>query len=644
MTQKKLNFHPASHGYHFFNDFENHPFKPLPITTHGLCGGMVMSALDYWRSGLPIPSHTADDFNGQTVPAEGTKLTTYIFNRQVDSLLTKLSASRWIVFPWENIPEKFHQWCTHEEFEIVKKQIDMGRPAMLGLWSMDQTPFGHQALCYGYDTNPITLFLYDPNLPDQEATLRPVSAKDGCEMRDANGQLYDKKHYRGYFFQDVYNWNEPPRKPDYQDLVISSGLKLTPSGFLAAGSPLDGTVTVRNIGEFSTRFRNLHFWLRGPTFSKDDDLFEPFGASLPGAIILGKQQERTVGGHVPSFNHLPGNYTATVSVTAVKSGRLSNPIPAGVFAGTSKTQSLAYHAPVEAAVAPAAASLGDKVYVFNKGTDNRIYINAATGNVPFRGWSVVQGQRRTEAAVAAASLGKRIYVFAKGQNDRRIYVNSALDGHGFDGFGLGWSEVQPAGLTTHVAPAAASFQGRLYVLARGDDRGIHVNSAADGQPFSGWSKISLATAPDTGTDVPVAAAALGNRLYVFATFNTGFSPGIAVVSKIAGQPFGGWREVEGGISCDMAAPAAATLGNRVYVFAKKDNRIYVNSALEGKPFDGFGSGWAELKGGGLTDMSLSAASLGGRIYVFAKGIKDKRVYVNSAADGHEFVGWSEVQW
>jgi hypothetical protein len=91
--------------------------------------------------------------------------------------------------------------------------------------------------------------------------------------------------------------------------------------------------------------------------------------------------------------------------------------------------------------------------------------------------------------------------------------------------------------------------------------------------------------------------------------------------------------------------AAASLGNRLYVIAKGlDNRIYVNSAEAGKPFDGFGFGWTEVQGGGTTNVSPAAASLGNRLYVFAKGINDNRIYVNSAADGHGFDGWLEVQW
>jgi hypothetical protein len=57
-------------------------------------------------------------------------------------------------------------------------------------------------------------------------------------------------------------------------------------------------------------------------------------------------------------------------------------------------------------------------------------------------WKQVEGNGITDAAPAAAALGGRIYVFAKGINDKRIYLNSAVAGQPFDGWGSGWSEVQ----------------------------------------------------------------------------------------------------------------------------------------------------------------------------------------------------------
>ena len=41
-----------------------------------------------------------------------------------------------------------------------------------------------------------------------------------------------------------------------------------------------------------------------------------------------------------------------------------------------------------------------------------------------------------------------------------------------------------------------------------------------------------------------------------------------------------------------------------------------------------------------TASAVATASLGNRIYVFAKGIDDKRIYHTSAADGQPFGQWS----
>jgi hypothetical protein len=190
--------------------------------------------------------------------------------------------------------------------------------------------------------------------------------------------------------------------------------------------------------------------------------------------------------------------------------------------------------------APAAASLGNRIYVVIKGDDNRIYINSAADGESFGGWTEVQGHAETRRAVAAAALDNRLYVFAIGINDKCIYVNSAVAGQPFDGWGKRWSALPAA--TTDVVPAAASLGNRIYVFAKGINNRIYVNAALEGQ-------------------------AMGN-----------------------------WKEVEGNATTD-AAPAAASLGGRVYVFVKgiNDRRIYVNSALSGQAFDGWGSGWSEVQ-------------------------------------------------
>ncbi len=143
VTQKKLDFHPSRHGYHFANTFENHIGDV--VVSRGRCGGMVTSALDYWRAGIAIAAHRADDFGAACEPAEGTRLRSYIYQRQLDGLAAKGTVSRRMVFPGPNTPEDFHGWAMHGEFELVEQQIDMRRPAVLGLWRTHNGPVGHCA-------------------------------------------------------------------------------------------------------------------------------------------------------------------------------------------------------------------------------------------------------------------------------------------------------------------------------------------------------------------------------------------------------------------------------------------------------------------------------------------------------------------
>src|SRR5207248_5388207 len=143
----KLAFQPKQHGYHFANSFTN---RILPgvfngVQTEGLCGGMSMSVLDYWRAGVAVPTHRGTPIGadlppdpasgGAGLPADGSRLRTYIYNRQIDSLLTSLMFTRWVVSPVFG-PKDFHDWAINSEFQIVCAQITRGRPALLGLWSM----------------------------------------------------------------------------------------------------------------------------------------------------------------------------------------------------------------------------------------------------------------------------------------------------------------------------------------------------------------------------------------------------------------------------------------------------------------------------------------------------------------------------
>jgi CubicO group peptidase (beta-lactamase class C family) len=291
--------------------------------------------------------------------------------------------------------------------------------------------------------------------------------------------------------------------------------------------------------------------------------------------------------------------------------------------------------PPTTSVPSTATTVGSVMTVAMRGDDGHVYVNPATDGQPFGGWLEVEGGATVAAStVAAASLGQTVYLVARGWDDR-VHVNTA-PGQPF----TGWQDVA-GGMVTDAAPAAASFAGRMYLFAKGLDGRVYVNSAADGQPFGNWREVEGGQLTDTGP----AAAALGSRIYVF---SKGANDGkVYVNSALAGKPFDGWGNgwsVLPGTVTD-ASPAAASLADHLYVFAKDPtNRIRVNQAQDGAAF----VGWHEVEGGGATDRALGAAALGGRIYVFAKGVNDNRIYVNSAALGQPFDGWgngwAEVHW
>lgn len=313
----KLNFSAKRHGYHFSNLFTNRilPGVVNGVQTKGLCGGMTMSVLDYWRSGVPIPAHSASDLpadpasNGNNLPLESSRLRTYIFDRQMNSLFTSLMVTRWVVAPWFG-PNDFHNWAIGSEFQRVRDQIARGRPAMLGLWGMNGPTSGHQVLCVGFETNPLKLYIYDPNRPDEDCELVPVSPAVGVEARlSSGGGAYET--YRGYFFTDVYNWGQtPPLDPPYKDLVVSQGLTLEPSGHTDVGGTLKMSVTVRNAGEYPSRFKYLFVWVRGPNGENLDTLL---GGAEPGLTALQPGQEHLITRQCAAFGAQPGTYTVGVS-------------------------------------------------------------------------------------------------------------------------------------------------------------------------------------------------------------------------------------------------------------------------------------------------------------------------------------------
>lgn len=232
------------------------------------------------------------------------------------------------------------------------------------------------------------------------------------------------------------------------------------------------------------------------------------------------------------------------------------------------------------------------------------------------GWTTLGGILTDSPA--AASFNGRVYVFAKGSDDA-LYVKSSADGVNF----TDWTNL--GGILT-AAPAAASANERLYVFAKGSDNALYIKSSADGTTFTDWLNLGgILTAPP-------AAASLNNVLYVFAKGSDN-----ALYEKHAadGVNFTDWRSLGGILT---AAPAAVGFQGRILVFAKgSDNALYEKDSTDGVAW----TEWRNL-GGILTAAPAAAAytpvASGSVLYSFAKGT-DNALYERHTNDGVNWTAW-----
>jgi hypothetical protein len=299
-------FKPSSHGFRFRNRFESRPvivpgFGEVP--TRGRGGGMAYAALDYWCAGLPIPTHTADDFEGG-VPQGGSRLSDYLAKRQSDSFAS-WTARQFVTWA---LAADLPTWAdpgviartTGEQLPRLRRSIDAGRPVVLGLVAasaLDDLAGNHQVVAYAYeagdgDDPTMRVSVYDPDRLDEEVTLTV----------DATGRRLESsvpgERWRGLFVQDYI-----PERPPYQDLAVSRGIwvnSCTPT----LGRHFVAQYAVRNYGDHPARLAELCVAVRGPSGERLDNLLGGDGDSTP----LDPGSERALFKAVVNFGTMPGNY------------------------------------------------------------------------------------------------------------------------------------------------------------------------------------------------------------------------------------------------------------------------------------------------------------------------------------------------
>lgn len=314
----KLNFIPSRHGFHFANNFTNHVGA---ITTYGLCGGVGLASFNYYRHGIPVPTHRAESFGTPDgVPHEGSRLRDYIYSQQIGSLA---SAAGFFFpsWPWLSDADvlRDHYRASLGDFDRVCRAIDSGRFVLLGLRSSERgNLLGHQVLAYGYEPGRKCVWIYDSNFPDQEMMVEADASTERVIHKHGDGSpSADAARYASFFVQleldplrtDVFTG---PSRPAYIDLGVTSGISLSApvgDGLRQVGERLEVFAAIRNFGDYPAHVREILLWARDPRgANRDHDL-----GTRDHAATIAPGQEIHLHKVLDRFGEEPGTYRFGVS-------------------------------------------------------------------------------------------------------------------------------------------------------------------------------------------------------------------------------------------------------------------------------------------------------------------------------------------
>ena len=138
---------------------------------------MIFTAMDLYHLGLPVPQEHSPP------------LFAYFARRLIESWNLPFGALKY--YDWQRRPlasrasrDSYRAGLTvrtvEAEWPRIRADLDAGHPVALGVvkvegWDFRRIAQNHQVMAYGYDLdeakNEVTIRIYDPNYPGDEATL-----------------------------------------------------------------------------------------------------------------------------------------------------------------------------------------------------------------------------------------------------------------------------------------------------------------------------------------------------------------------------------------------------------------------------------------------------------------------------------------
>ena len=215
MTMRYADFKVQHHGFSFVNSFDNYRFSgPIEVSVRGRSGGLSYSSLDYYYNRMPIPSQS-------DLPTEDSALSTYISSRQARSILNEIDTWVKLSSNFGNARNSdFFNWGLQESrggmLELLTREIDAGRPVMLGLFNADNRIHHHQVVAVGYERTSgeslLNIAVYDPNYPGTEKILQAHPQELLYYYLDRDPSVDGR--WLTYFVDLTYRIRRPPSQHD----------------------------------------------------------------------------------------------------------------------------------------------------------------------------------------------------------------------------------------------------------------------------------------------------------------------------------------------------------------------------------------------------------------------------------------------
>lgn len=239
-----------------------------------------------------------------------------------------------------------------------------------------------------------------------------------------------------------------------------------------------------------------------------------------------------------------------------------------------------------------------ELYGISVGGDKRMYASKYKVGSGWKDWRSLPEKFLSQGRCSVTVMNDRFYILRRGTNDAvyLCWTENFAD----------WVDYGRIGnnATTKVAPAIASYNGRLFIAgAGGPDNAIYTTvSYADGTKAYGWKKV-----PDTGTRSALAMEVHANGLYLF---HTGYNNGKIHYQYLTEDFWSSRKSVQADIKSGVSAVSWKYNTMAITYRNPEDSTINVRS-FDGEKF----SPQRSVGSGMVMSSQTGLATWGGALFV-----------------------------